>query len=155
MQKDLKTGVFLGLTLIAVVALWLATRPTLSTKARMLQADDSTQPAQIQNPPATYKPQAQRRLLYEDHRPTEPAAGTQPEKNITPYPSRPKQTHTLKSNVEGVVRIHIVEEGQTLSGIAYKYYGSANKWRKIFNDNRSRLKDANTLIPGMRLIIPE
>ena len=120
----------------------------------MLQADPAP-PAQIQNPPAPYKPQAQRRLFYEDHRPSEPAPGTQPEKNITPYSSTPKQTHTLKSNAEGVVRIHIVEEGQTLSGIAYKYYGSANKWRKIFNANRSRLKDANTLVPGMRLTIPE
>lgn len=154
MQKDLKTGVLLGLALIAVVALWFATRPALSTKARMLQAD-STPPAQIQNPPAPYKPQAQRRLFYEDRRPTEPAPYTQPEKNITPYSSTPQQTHTLESNAEGVVKIHIVEEGQTLSGIAYKYYGSANKWRKILDANRSRLKDANALVPGMRLTIPE
>jgi nucleoid-associated protein YgaU len=143
MQKDLKTGILLGLALIAGAALWLATRPTLSTKARILQAD-STQPAQIQNPPA-----------HEDHRPTEPAPDTQPEKNTAPDLSAPEQTHTLESNAEGVVKIHIVEEGQTLSGIAYKYYGSANKWRKILDANRSRLKDANTLVPGMRLTIPE
>lgn len=154
MQKDLKTGILLGLALTAGAALWLATRPTLSTKARILQAD-STQPAQIQNPPAPYKPQAQRRVFYEDHRPTEPAPDTQPEKNTTPDISAPEQTHTLESNAEGVVKIHIVEEGQTLSGIAYKYYGSANKWRKILDANRSRLKDANTLVPGMRLTIPE
>lgn len=120
----------------------------------MLQPD-STQPAQIQNPPAPYKPQAQRRLFYKDHRPTEPAPDTQPEKNTAPDLSAPEQTHTLESNAEGVVKIHIVEEGQTLSGIAYKYYGSSNKWRKILDANRSRLKDANTLVPGMRLTIPE
>jgi nucleoid-associated protein YgaU len=154
MQKDLKTGVLLGLTLIAGVALWFATRPSLSTKARMLQTD-STQPAQVQNLPAPYKPQAQQRFFYEDRRTTEPATDTQLEKNTAPDLSAPQQTYTLESNVEGVVRIHIVEEGQTLSGIAYKYYGSANKWRKIFDANRSRLKDANTLVPGMRLTIPE
>jgi nucleoid-associated protein YgaU len=154
MQKDLKTGILLGLALTAGAALWLATRPSLSTKARMLQAD-STPPAQIQHPPAPYKPQAKQQVLPGAHRAAEPATDTQPEKNITPDFSAPEQTHTPKSNPEGVVKIHIVEKGQTLSGIAYKYYGSANKWRKILDANRSRLKDANTLIPGMRLTIPE
>jgi nucleoid-associated protein YgaU len=53
------------------------------------------------------------------------------------------------------VKIHVVEKGQTLSDIAYKYYGSTGKWRKIFEANRSLLKDENTLIPGTRLIIPD
>jgi len=154
MQKDLKTGILLGLALMAGVTLWLATRPSLSTKARMLQAD-SAQPAQIQNPPAPYEPQAEQQVLPGVHRAAEPAPDTQLEKTIAPDFPAPEQTHTSESNVEGVVKIHIVEKGQTLSGIAYKYYGSANKWQKILDANRSRLKDANTLIPGMRLTIPE
>ena len=154
MQKDLKTGILLGLALTAGAALWLATRPSLSTKARMLQAD-SAQPAQIQNLPEPHKFQAQQRVFSEDRHPAEPATDTQPEKNIATDFSAPEQTHTPESNPEGVVKIHIVEKGQTLSGIAYKYYGSANKWQKILDANRSRLKDANTLIPGMRLTIPE
>ncbi len=154
MQKDLKTGILLGLALIAGAALWLATRPSLSTKARMLQAD-STPPAQIQNLPEPHKFQAQQRVFSEDRHPAEPAPDTQPEKTIATDFSAPEQTHTSESNVEGVVKIHIVEKSQTLSGIAYKYYGSANKWQKILDANHSRLKDANTLIPGMRLTIPE
>lgn len=154
MQKDLKTGMLLGLALIAGAALWLATRPSLSTKARMLQVS-STQQAQIKHPPAPYKPQAKQQVLPGDHRAAEPATGTQPEKDITQDFPAPEQTHTSESNVEGVVKIHIVEKGQTLSGIAYKYYGSANKWQKILDANHSRLKDANTLVPGMRLTIPE
>ncbi len=154
MQKDLKIGMLLGVVLIAVAALWLATRPSLSTKARMLQAD-STQSAQIQNPPAPYKPQAKQQVLPGAHRPAEPAPDTQPEKTIAPDFSAPEQTHTTESNAVPTVKIHIVEKGQTLSSIAYKYYGSADKWQKIFDANRSRLKDANTLVPGMRLTIPE
>ncbi len=76
-------------------------------------------------------------------------------KTSAPDLSAPQHTRTSESNAGPVVKIHIVEKGQTLSDIAYKYYGSANKWQKIFEANRSRLKDANTLIPGMRLTIPD
>lgn len=154
MQKDLKIGMLLGLALIALAALWLATRPSLSAKARMMQTG-STQPAQTQRPPAPDKAQVRQHVLPVAYRPAEPATDTQSEKDITPDVSAPQQTHTSKSKVEGAVKIHIVKPGQTLSGIAYKYYGSADKWQRIFDANRSRLKDANTLIPGMRLTIPE
>lgn len=52
-------------------------------------------------------------------------------------------------------RIHIVRKGETLSGISYKYYGSAGKWRKIFEANRDLVKDANMVMPGTKLIIPD
>lgn len=52
-------------------------------------------------------------------------------------------------------RFHIVRKGETLSEISYKYYGSAGKWRKIFEANRGTLKDAHTVRSGTKLIIPE
>ena len=53
------------------------------------------------------------------------------------------------------LRFHIVRQGETLSGIASEYYGSAGQWRKIFEANRRTLKDANTVRAGTKLIIPE
>ncbi|MCJ7729700.1 MAG: LysM peptidoglycan-binding domain-containing protein [Sedimentisphaerales bacterium] len=153
MRKDLKIGVLLGVVTVALAALWLATRPTLSAKARLLQADFPV-PPQTQNPPAPYSPQTQQESFPEDRRPAEPVADNQP-KNIAPDLSAPQHTRTSEPNAGPVVKIHIVEKGQTLSDIAYKYYGSTNKWQKIFEANQSRLKDANTLIPGMRLTIPD
>ena len=143
MRKDLKIGTLIGLVLAAFAAIWLATRPSLSTEARLLQAD-STRPAKVQ----------ERHFFPEKRSPAEPSADAQP-KNIAMVPSTPRQVRPSQSSPEPAVKIHIVEKGQTLSDIAYKYYGSTNKWQKIFEANRSRLKDANTLIPGMRLTIPD
>jgi len=52
-------------------------------------------------------------------------------------------------------RFHIVRKGETLSKISSKYYGSADRWQKIFEANRATLKDAHTIRPGTKLIIPD
>lgn len=52
-------------------------------------------------------------------------------------------------------RFHIVREGETLSAISQKYYGSAGMWRKIFEANRGTLQDADTVKTGTKLIIPD
>lgn len=52
-------------------------------------------------------------------------------------------------------RFHIVRQDQTLSVISKEHYGTANKWKRIFEANRNVIKDANKLKPGMKLIIPD
>ena len=52
-------------------------------------------------------------------------------------------------------RLHIVRKGETLSQISYKYYGSAGKWRKIFEANGGTLKDPHAIRSGTKLVIPE
>ena len=52
-------------------------------------------------------------------------------------------------------KFHIISEGETLSDISYKYYGSANKWRTILEANRETIKDVNKLKPGTKIIVPE
>ena len=51
-------------------------------------------------------------------------------------------------------RTHKVAEGETLSLLAFKYYGSPNKWDRIFNANRGKLKSADQVRPGIVLVIP-
>lgn len=51
-------------------------------------------------------------------------------------------------------RTHTVQRGDTLSAISLKYYGTANKYNRIYDANRSILKDADKIYPGQILEIP-
>jgi len=161
MQKDMKIGFFLGLTLVIAAVLWLATRPNLSPEARIQQLHnmDSRQqsdekplvPAIVKNP--------------------EPDSSVEQRENITPPPAeiRSDDTETDIKNEKNDLpdstiyeqaekieaqRYHIVLKGETLSEISYKYYGSASKWQNILDSNQEMIKDANKIKPGMKLIIP-
>jgi len=55
-----------------------------------------------------------------------------------------------------VVKKHVVVSGDTLSGIAKKYYDDAGKYMVIYKANKELIGDNPDLIqPGMDLIIPE
>ena len=49
---------------------------------------------------------------------------------------------------------YVVVEGDTLSAIARRQYGDANKWGRIFEANRDLIKDADLIFPGQHLRIP-
>lgn len=51
-------------------------------------------------------------------------------------------------------RTYTVEKGDTLSGIAKKMYGNANKYPQIFEANKPMLKDPDEIYPGQVLRIP-
>ena len=132
MQKDLKTGMALGLVLVTAAALWLSTRPSLSTKARMLQSQNVES------------------RLAQDRPLTKTAHEIVTEQGNTPDFTAHYTPEKIKTR-----RFHIVRKGETLSDISYRYYGSANKWKKILEANRFRLKDASKLKPGTKLTIPD
>jgi TPR repeat protein/nucleoid-associated protein YgaU len=52
------------------------------------------------------------------------------------------------------VRYHTVTEGDSLSRISMRYYGTANRWQEIFNANRDVLQGSSVLRVGMQLRIP-
>lgn len=47
-----------------------------------------------------------------------------------------------------------VKPGDTLSGIALKYYGNAHEYMKIFEANRDILDNPDLIKPGQKLRIP-
>lgn len=157
MQRDFKTGIVLGLVLVAAVTVWLSTRPSLSPAARVMRAraarpseNPSWQPirsvAEANSTVGSFSVQS-----VEVNRSADTASvGAEPRQpdiyDSTVY-ERDEKIKTQK--------FHIVRRGETLSAISAQHYGSANKWVKIFNANRSRIRDANRIIPGTKLIIPD
>lgn len=49
--------------------------------------------------------------------------------------------------------MHTVVEGDSLSRISLRYYGTANRWQDIYDANREALAGANVLRPGQQLRI--
>ncbi len=61
------------------------------------------------------------------------------------------------NNVTGVqvqVRYHTVGEGDSLSRISMRYYGTPGRWQEIYQANRDMLQGSNALRVGMQLRIP-
>jgi NitT/TauT family transport system substrate-binding protein len=51
-------------------------------------------------------------------------------------------------------REYVVAPGDTLSYIALKYYGNRFAWEKIYEANKSMMKNPNYIYVGQRIIIP-
>ena len=51
-------------------------------------------------------------------------------------------------------QFHDVVKGDTLSAIAKKYYGDANKYMRIFEANKPMLSHPDKIYPGQKLRIP-
>ncbi|MNY38160.1 LysM domain/BON superfamily protein [compost metagenome] len=58
------------------------------------------------------------------------------------------------TNPEPEAQFHDVVRGDTLSAIAKKYYGDANKYPAIFEANKPMLTHPDKIYPGQKLRIP-
>ncbi len=54
----------------------------------------------------------------------------------------------------GAGTMHVVAKGDTLFGLARRYYSNAARWRDIYEANRANLSDPNVLKVGQELRIP-
>jgi nucleoid-associated protein YgaU len=155
-----------GLVLAVLALIWVATRPSLSTHARM------------QGPSAATSRQERQPELSEpaptEATPTTPAestaqpADTLPPGLILPEPQTSQgplgeagrtetsdSVHAEQEEKITTTRFHIVRRGENLSAISQQYYGSPNRWQKILEANKDTLKDPDKIAPGMKLIIPD
>ena len=173
MQKDLKIGLAVGSGLVGIAVIWLATRPSLTPQARLaaappqrarkqnlLNADAIEESVVAQSD--TESSGSGRPLLDQpermDERDLNPEASRENPISSSSPQGQPAPANPLSITENEPIKtekFHIVRRGDTLSRIAYKYYGSASKWPKIFERNRNRISDANKLTVGIKLIIPE
>jgi len=59
------------------------------------------------------------------------------------------------AGARGAGRSYTVVKGDSLSKIAKREYGDANKWRAIYEANRDLIKDPDLIYPGQLLNVPE
>jgi LysM repeat protein len=78
--------------------------------------------------------------------PVRPAIG---EAAASPVPSRPLPAATAPAP-----RRHTVAKGDTLFSLAQQYYGNRSRWRDIYEANRDRMPNENSLRLGMEVVIP-
>jgi len=61
----------------------------------------------------------------------------------------------IEEETAAVEKTYEVVSGDTLGGIAKRFYGNASKYMKIFEANRDILDDPNMIKIGQKLRIPE
>ncbi len=54
---------------------------------------------------------------------------------------------------DAVLTVHLFVSGETLSGLAHKYYGDWRLWRTIAD--RNKILDPRRIAPGTQILIPE
>ena len=59
------------------------------------------------------------------------------------------------STGQATSRLYTVVAGDTLSHIAQRHYGNANRWPAIFEANRDKLSDPDKIFPGQVLRLPD
>ena len=71
--------------------------------------------------------------------------------STAPAPAEP--TGTSGTTTSGS-RTYVVVNGDSLSKIAKREYGDANKWHRIYEANQDIIKDPDLIYPGQTLKIP-
>jgi len=68
-----------------------------------------------------------------------------------------EQAHTaalVKTTAKQATRTYTVRRGDTLSGIAAKFYHNSSRWTWIYAANRSKIHNPNAIYVGEKLTIP-
>lgn len=65
-----------------------------------------------------------------------------------------KQTQVTKKKTTTAKKYHTVKKGDTLWAIAKKYYGDGKQYTKIYNANKSKIKNPDLIYVGQKFLIP-
>ncbi len=157
MGRDFKIGLICGVVLAGVALIWVATRPTLTTQARMFSPSPTASQDNRRPIDSLFTEQGETtaETPSPDRPPVAAPEGTTDVVQPQPLVREPDTTIYERDQKITTTRFHIVQKDETLSAISQQYYGTANQWRKILAANEESIKDANKIRPGTKLIIPQ
>jgi nucleoid-associated protein YgaU len=86
--------------------------------------------------------------------------GSAPQGPPPPQPSHAARFRPVSEPEQAIaaapaVRRHTVREGETLFGLARRYYGDGDRFAELYRANRGVLKTPDDLRPGTELVIPD
>ena len=71
-----------------------------------------------------------------------------------PKPAPVKEAASIALGASSLPQTYTVTAGDTLSHLAFRFYGSSNKWPQIHQANANTLKNPHYLYIGQQLLIP-
>jgi len=71
-----------------------------------------------------------------------------------PKPASVKEAASIARGASSLPQTYTVTAGDTLSHLAFRFYGSSNKWPQIHQANANTLKNPHYLYIGQQLMIP-
>jgi nucleoid-associated protein YgaU len=74
--------------------------------------------------------------------------------NVTSGGSSTAPAASQPTSAIGSEKTYIVVEGDSLSKIAKREYGDANKWRTIYEANKDLVNNPDLIYPGQELKLP-
>ena len=86
--------------------------------------------------------------------PAKPAAAPAPSAARADFSDVTSASSTTASPADTAKRTYTVVAGDSLSKIAKREYGDANKWHAIYEANKSTIKDPDLIHPGQVLNLP-
>jgi len=75
--------------------------------------------------------------------------------DVVPPPNVKKAAPILIETLPGGARVYTVVQGDTLYGISVKVFGSPRHYERIYEANREKIEDPNTLRIGLKLALPD
>lgn len=114
------------------------------------QTDSSKQNNEVDSEKLNEETQTDKENKVTDNKPKDEA---QTGKNNQAESNKDKTEGNSNNSENTEYDIHVVQSGETLSSISYKYYGDSNKYDAIIKFNN--MKDANSLYVDQELKIPK
>lgn len=65
-----------------------------------------------------------------------------------------KPAEAAPAEEEPAFTFYTIQSGDSLSKIARRYYGDANKWPALFEANREVIEDPDLIYPGQQIRVP-
>jgi len=155
MHREVKVGIAIGVLVLALVGIFIWSQ--FGRRApEVIPPEQISDNVQATVPPVSPAEAEEGSVALQGGAPATPATPRSPSgTQAPPTATAPAQGASPVPPSAPAVRTHTIQSGDTLEGIARKYYGDPNKWRMILDANKGKISDPARLKAGVVIEVPE